>query len=161
MTPYLVTFGLFILGLACIAVELLIIPGFGFVGILGGAILLGDVIYAWMTIGPLTGGLVLILSLGSAAAGVWIVMHTRIGRRLRHQSSLAGSASAVSVGREHLVGREGVAASHLRPSGVALVDGERIDVITEGEFIERGTRVRIKAVEGPKIIVETVGGGVS
>ena len=121
MTPYLVAFGLFLLGLLCIAVEVFVIPGFGFVGILGGLILVGDVVYTWLTVGPLAGGIVLILSVASTAAGVWIMMYTRVGKKFRHQTNLGGAASAVSVGREDLVDREGVADTHLRPAGVALV----------------------------------------
>lgn len=41
----------------------------------------------------------------------------------------------------------------LRPSGRALIDGELVDVITEGEFYEPGTAVRVVAVTGGRTVV--------
>jgi membrane-bound serine protease (ClpP class) len=84
------------------------------------------------------------------------MMNTRLGKRFKLEKNLKGSASAVSVGREDLVGREGVAATTLRPSGVALVDDERVDVSADGEFIEKGARIRVVEVRGPRIVVEEI-----
>ena len=77
----------------------------------------------------------------------------------KYPDSLRGSASAVSVGREALVGREGVALTTLRPSGAALIDDERVDVTADGEFIEKGTRIRVIEAEGPRIVVEVLHSG--
>jgi membrane-bound serine protease (ClpP class) len=55
-----------------------------------------------------------------------------------------------------LVGKEGVAQSHLRPVGVALIEGRRVDVVTEGGMIDPGARVRVVAVEGNRVIVRRV-----
>jgi len=52
-----------------------------------------------------------------------------------------------------LVGRTGKAATVLRPAGVMDVDGERIDVVTEGEFVELGTPVRVLYVQGNRVVV--------
>ena len=43
--------------------------------------------------------------------------------------------------------------SCLRPSGIADVDGERVDVVSDGEFIERGTQIIVTRVEGNRIVV--------
>ena len=153
--PYLITFGLFLLGLVCVIVEVFVIPGFGFVGILGVLILLGDSIYAWVTIGPAAGGIVLLLAIASSAAGLYTMLFTRVGTRFRLAGDLKSSQSSVSVGRSALVGRRGVAETHLRPAGVAMVDGERVDVTTEGEYVARGTPIRVIAAQGPKIVVES------
>ena len=55
-----------------------------------------------------------------------------------------------------LRGAIGVAASYLRPAGVASIDGHRVDVLTEGEFIPQGTTIRVTRVEGARIFVEPV-----
>jgi membrane-bound serine protease (ClpP class) len=152
----LLAFGLFLAGFACVAVEVFVIPGFGFIGILGAIILVGDIVYAWLTLGPVAGLVILAASLGCTVASVWVMMNTRLGKRFKLEKNLKGSASAVSVGREDLVGREGVAATTLRPSGVALVDDERVDVSADGEFIEKGARIRVVEVRGPRIVVEEI-----
>ncbi|MFP4057649.1 MAG: NfeD family protein [Candidatus Brocadiia bacterium] len=55
-----------------------------------------------------------------------------------------------------LVGKEGVAQSDLRPAGVAVVGGQRVDVVSEGGMVEAGARVKVVAVEGNRVVVRLV-----
>ncbi|HEY5424959.1 MAG TPA: NfeD family protein, partial [Candidatus Tumulicola sp.] len=55
-----------------------------------------------------------------------------------------------------LHGLTGTAASYLRPAGIAAIEGRRVDVLTEGEFIPQGTPIRVVRVEGSRIFVEAV-----
>jgi membrane-bound serine protease (ClpP class) len=57
---------------------------------------------------------------------------------------------------QHLLGKQGVARTPLRPSGVALFDEERVDVVTEGERIEPSARVKVVAVKGNRVVVRRV-----
>jgi membrane-bound ClpP family serine protease len=66
------------------------------------------------------------------------------------------SAYASSASREYLMGKTGVASSFLRPAGVAAIDGKRIDVTAEAEFIAEGTRVEVVRVDGIKVVVREV-----
>ena len=54
-----------------------------------------------------------------------------------------------------LAGQSGQSVSPLRPAGVALIDGQRVDVITDGEFIEPETEVEVVAVEGSRVVVRS------
>ncbi len=54
------------------------------------------------------------------------------------------------------IGREGTAVTPLRPSGVAEIDGERVDVVTEGRFVANGERVRVLATRGNRIVVQAI-----
>jgi len=56
-----------------------------------------------------------------------------------------------------LVGRTGVAATVLRPAGIMEIDGERIDVVTEGEFVEPGTQLKVLYVQGSRVVVAVAG----
>lgn len=58
--------------------------------------------------------------------------------------------------RTELVGKEGMTITPLRPSGTALFSDERIDVVTEGGFIDRNKRVKIVKTEGSRIIVREI-----
>ncbi len=49
-----------------------------------------------------------------------------------------------------------MALTDLRPSGAALLNGKRTDVLTEGSFVLRGTKVRVIKVEGSSVIVVPV-----
>jgi membrane-bound serine protease (ClpP class) len=55
-----------------------------------------------------------------------------------------------------LVGRLGFATSYLRPAGVANVDGRRVDVLTEGDFVPAGAAIRVTRVEGARIFVKSI-----
>jgi membrane-bound serine protease (ClpP class) len=57
-----------------------------------------------------------------------------------------------------LVGREGVAQTVLRPTGIGQIDGKRLDVVAESAMIERGSPIKVVAVEGSRIVVRKVEG---
>jgi len=67
-----------------------------------------------------------------------------------------GSAYVASEDHSALVGRSGVATSFLRPAGVVTVDGRRVDVLTEGDFLPAGSLVRVSRVEGARIFVHSL-----
>ena len=51
------------------------------------------------------------------------------------------------------MGKQGRTTSVLRPAGIGDFDGVRLNVVTEGGFIEQGTRIEIVRVEGGRIVV--------
>ncbi len=55
-----------------------------------------------------------------------------------------------------LVGKNGKAHTDLRPSGTAKIEGQRVDVVTTGEFIKRGSKIKVVAEEGSKVVVEKI-----
>lgn len=58
-----------------------------------------------------------------------------------------------NINRTDLLGREGIALTILRPSGTAIINNERVDVVSEGGFIEQNTTVKVIKVEGARIVV--------
>ena len=60
-------------------------------------------------------------------------------------------------GAATLVGKYAVSMTPLRPAGKVDLEGMTLDVVSEGEQIEKGTTVQIVKVEGPSIIVAPVG----
>ena len=67
----------------------------------------------------------------------------------------AGYASAPAADHRAL-GRTGTALSPLRPAGIADVDGARVDVVSDGEFIEAGAPVEVIRVDGNRIVVRAL-----
>lgn len=55
--------------------------------------------------------------------------------------------------RSELVGKEGITVTPLRPAGTAIIDDNRLDVVSEGNFIEANQKVVIIHVEGVRIVV--------
>jgi membrane-bound serine protease (ClpP class) len=113
-----------------------------------------------------------ILTVAILYFGLKYIPRTRLGRGLvlyspndegGEQAPTASQSSAVTAegGTDQdrllpLVGQEGVAQSYLRPVGIVLIDGRRIDCVTEGAMVDAGARVRIVAVEGNRVVVRRV-----
>jgi membrane-bound ClpP family serine protease len=153
VTPALLVIALLVAGLVLLAIEVLVIPGVGLVGVLGGAAVLGAVALAWATLGIGYG--LLALGAGVFATGLlfWAVPRTRVGRKmvlLETQQSGRGPDARLAA----LAGKEGRALTPLRPAGTVEIDDRAVDVVTDGLYVEAGTRVRVASVEGNRVVVE-------
>lgn len=156
MTEIFLALVFFIAAFLCLAVEVFIIPGFGVVGILGIILLVAAIVYTWITLGALWGIGMLVLSFILFGVGIWIVSRTRWGKKFVLQTSQKGAVSSLGHDNLDLVGKEGVAGSDLHPTGTALVGGRKIDVMTSGVYIKKGSRVKVVEASGPRIVVEEI-----
>jgi membrane-bound serine protease (ClpP class) len=159
---------LFVLGLALLALELFVIPGFGLAGISG---LLCIVIGIYLALvqkpiprfswdyellgSTLSTFLVVLLLITIGIIALWKMIPDSRFRQLLvlSTSELAKEGYTASESREALAGATGKSLSHLRPAGRALIRGEPVEVQTEGEFIEKGTPLRVVKVVGNKVFV--------
>jgi membrane-bound serine protease (ClpP class) len=78
---------------------------------------------------------------------------SRLSGLLLRDGLAAGGGFISAPVREDLVGRDGVAVTDLRPSGTAVFGEERVDVVTEGEFISQGSPLRVLRSEGYRLVV--------
>lgn len=137
-------------GLSLIAVEVYVVPGLNIVGILGILVLVFAVGFAFNANG-LFGGIFTLcgtLALGGGMlyamwrSGAWeqFVLATSLtpGRQLSEGSQ---------DNRARYLGKVGAALTPLRPAGVAEIDGERVEVQTEGGFIAANSRIRVVAID--------------
>lgn len=85
---------------------------------------------------------------------LWIKLFpkSRIGKRMT-LSEDAKDFEATQKGLEEFLGKEGETKSDLHPGGFAIIDGKRVDVVTEGGMIAKGVRVRVIEVEGNRVVV--------
>lgn len=147
---------LLITGVLLVGAEIYV-PG-GIVGVLGALALLGAVVVGFF-FGPGFGVIsaVAIVILSSVGLYFWIhyFPRTSTGRKLALQEDGRLNKND-GPELQALIGLEGVAQSALRPSGVAIVGGRRLDVITAGVWIEPGTPVRVTAVQGHRIEVSAI-----
>lgn len=147
-------FILLVAGLMLIGAEVFV-PG-GVMGALGGMALLAAVILGFAgfpAAGPFIAVGILFL------VGIVIVLWIKIfpGTPLGKRMTVAGSLRTSKGTDDHLgqyLDKEGIAVSDLRPSGLARIDGKRVDVITRGEMISREESIRVVAVESNHLIVE-------
>jgi membrane-bound serine protease (ClpP class) len=163
---------LFAIGLAFLLVEIFVIPGFGIAGVTGIALMAAGILLSmvhrppagpWW---PAWSGLTLplrnlsIAIVGTAVGGALLgrlLPHTPMFRKLVLAASTARAAGfSAAPDRPELVGRAGEAATALRPAGIAHIDGHRLDVVSEGGFVEAGDGVRVLRVEGSRVFVAPV-----
>jgi membrane-bound serine protease (ClpP class) len=152
--------GLAVLGLLGIVLELHVMPGHVVAGVVGVLALLAAVVLSFGV--PFVVVAMPSLAIAIVVAVVIIVLARRIvpervfAKRLTlGDADDAGGFAAPDY--RALVGKHGFAASFLRPAGVAAIDGQRIDVLSEGDFVPAGTAVVVTRVEGARIFVRPEG----
>lgn len=151
---------LILLGVILLAVEALILPGFGIAGVLGIGVLAFAVFRIFQE------SWVFVLGYGAVFGGVlmavllWFLPNSRLASRLRLHTRIGRSADdddTVEPGRyrerSDLVGSIGVALTDLRPAGVARFGDDRVDVVTQGDFINHGSTIKVLHVEGNRVTV--------
>lgn len=152
MMSVLLVIGLMVAGLGLLAVEILVIPGFGVVGILGLLGIAGSGYLAFERLTPAYGGLAIGGGVVGAALMFWLLPKTGVGKSMVLTTQQQGSAADPRL--LLLVGREGKAVTPLRPSGTVEIDERPVDVVTDGVYVDSGTRVRVVSVEGVRVVVE-------
>ena len=145
---------LLILGAILLFLETLL-PGM-IAGTIGFICLLAAVILGYRDFGYQTGSLILAGVLAGLLVGTWCWLKYFPESRMARKFISQGSVGELGVDKPELLNRTGVALTRLRPSGVANINGRRVDVVTEGGLIERGAAVKVVAVEGSRILVREV-----
>jgi membrane-bound serine protease (ClpP class) len=168
----------FVLGVVLLAVEIFVLPGFGIPGVLGIFLILlsfylasqpfvipgGDpdsvpgpfemgMLHRWLV----HFGLSLVAAFVAIAILARMLPRTPIYRRLVLAPVPASGGATVDadVSRVRL-GAEGVTLTQLRPAGKARFGDDRLAVVTEGDYLEAGVRVRVVSVQGNRIVVQRI-----
>lgn len=152
----------FLLGVIAFLLEIFVFPGFGVAGITGIILVGWGVLLIAVDVTQVTAALVLaivativILIVGSRMMSRYNMWYRLTLQNKQHKNEgYVAPAPELSL----YTGKEGVALTPLRPAGSAEVDGRRLDVVTEGEFIPKGTRVKVTKVEGTRVVVKELTG---
>jgi membrane-bound ClpP family serine protease len=121
---------------------------------------LGLFLLGRMTVGVNLGEMLLGVGVGVgilAAVGVALLKHlpssTHMEGMLLHHEQASHDGYVSAEARQDLVGRSGTAVSELRPAGTATIDGERVDVISEGDWMPKGTAIVVVKAEAMRVVV--------
>ena len=161
-----------VIGIILIGFELFVLPGFGIAGIAGiititaGLLLslqdfvIPDPNLPWEK-ALLISNMLRVLSavLGSFLLALFILRYVfpRLSQTVKGPylaATLADARLDLPVATTLQEGQTGTAITLLRPSGKADIDGKRVDVVTRGDFIPKGSTVRIASIKGTRIVVE-------
>ncbi|MCH5287582.1 MAG: hypothetical protein J1E43_09175 [Christensenellaceae bacterium] len=151
----------FLIGVGLLVLEAFM-PGFGVAGVSGIVVEVVAVAVTWLNHGPVAALGMLLIILSVVAIAISMSLRSATNGRLSKsrlilretESNEAGYRSAEDM--EVFLGREGQTTTVLRPTGIAEFDGVRLNVVSEGEFIQSGTAVRIVRIEGSRILVRPV-----
>ena len=148
-----------LIGIALLVAELFL-PGFGVSGITGVVCLIAVCVLQFTMNRPLVATIVAVVFGVILIVMVILFMHSmKNGLLFRSPIVLKDRIEAEAVKPssgtlEHLIGKTGTAMTPLRPSGIALIDGQRYSVETQATFIEKDSEVTVLAVDGTKITVQ-------
>ena len=153
-----ITIILMIIGLFALFLEIAIIPGFGVAGITGIILLVVSLILAyWKLSRTLAISATVLAAIGVILLILYIVYvfpHSKLGRKFILEDNAPAAENVFEDSDvKRFVGAEGIAVSNLRPSGIVKIADERVDVITDGDFIEKGTKVKVIKTDGRRVIV--------
>lgn len=154
MTTALIVIALMVVGLILIAIEVLVIPGVGVIGILGGLAIIGSGYVAVTELSAAYAGITIAAGIVATAGLFWWFPRTRAAKSLVLETQTLGGAGDPTLVR--LVGFEGVTVTPLRPSGTAKIDDKPVDVVADGQYVETGKKVRVILVEGSRVVVEPI-----
>jgi len=150
---------LFIVGFIALFLELFV-PALGIIGAAGIACMILGTIFAYRDYGSTVGTVFLTITLMGVPAmimlGLRVFPRTFVGKRLILGSSMGTDQGYKSYTEEkysQLSGKEGVALTTLRPSGMVQIDGKKYSVVTSGELIEAKEKIKVVKVEGNRIVV--------
>lgn len=153
-------------GLILIAVEVLVLPGFGVPGLLGIGAMCGAIVLALLGNFPSTADVLIALNiLGGSIVAVgllgWLILRRlpddrRAGRLILQGATSREAGYLAAPVRTELVGVEGVALTDLRPSGTGAFGEEQIDVVSDGGYVAAGTPIRIVRSEGYRHVVTPI-----
>ncbi len=150
MLDLIIPIALILVGVLLVVAEVYLVPGFNIVGIIGVLLVLFAVGYAFTEAGVQGGTIMLLTALILVGAAFYILRQTGSWDRFVLSTNLRRDDMTVareSEQRARYLGKTGVALSPLRPTGIVEIDGERIEVATEGDYISSGSRIKVVAMD--------------
>lgn len=148
----------FLAAIALLLIEAMA-PGFGIAGLGGLVLIIVSVVMASST----TGVAVVSLAVAFLMSIIALILIIKYAPKSSYFDRLtlgikmtSDSGYTSTERREDLVGKKGIVTSYLRPSGTVEVDGERIDAVSEGVYLEAGTNVQVIRMEGRRIVVKKI-----
>lgn len=150
----------FVAGLIFIILEAFVIPGFGVAGIAG----IAAILFSVFLIAPSVESGLITIGVALAAAILLMVISMKnkktkgLWRKLvlKDRTDAENGYTSPNMDNSSYLGKEGVALTPLRPAGTIDVDGDRVDVVTEGDFLAVGTKVKVIGLDGTRIVVRLI-----
>lgn len=146
---------LFLGGIVLIIVELFV-PGTGLFGISGLIAILASI---FLVLGGNTQAFTMMTISLAVAIGLFLLIARRLPTSKLWAHLVLKDAETTQAGYvsgndyQAYLHKTGITETSLRPAGTVMIDGMRLDVVSEGLYIKPGTQVMVVAVQGSRIVV--------
>ena len=144
---------LILVGAALLLLET-VLPGM-IAGIIGFACLIAGVVMAYVNFEAPTANIVMLTVVVGVIVGALLWFKFFPDSRFAKVFISQRTVGDIGTDKPELLNQTGKALTPLRPSGTAIISGKRIDVVTEGPFVEPGTDVKVVEVEGMRVVVRS------
>ena len=155
MQAYILPVLLQIIGIMVVIAEIFI-PTLGLLAVMALGIFLYSLYLVFTNISSTAGtvfaGLDLVLVPVLVVSGMKILAKSSLA--LRRELSKQDGVVSQRQGLEAYINMKGKSVTDLRPSGMAQINSQRLDVVTDGEYIDADTPIVVTGVKGNQIIVE-------
>lgn len=149
---------LLIVGIILIIIEFFVVSGF--LGILGGVAIIVSLLLAGYDITQMAISISIACIVAILFAIIlfkWVGTNRGILKKIILRDRTTTELGYISTDNQiELVGQIGIAATDLRPAGIVDLEDDRIDVVSEGGYIDKGKKVKIIEVEGMRIVVKEI-----
>ncbi len=142
-----------LLGVLLIFLEIFFIPGTSLFGVVGGIAMLIGIILIYVYYGSKWGNIATVISLVAVVIAFIAGFKAVQSNKLAMNAEIKGRVNELEKELYH-VGDKGVASAELKPNGKALFNGNRIEVYSQGEYIQRNTEIEIVKITKDKIFVK-------
>lgn len=155
MKLYILPVLLQVIGIAVVVAEIFI-PSFGLLAIIALSVFFYSLYLVFTTISTTAGmvftGFDLVLVPVLIVFGMKVLANSPLA--LKRELSKKDGVVSQSQGLEAYMNMKGKSVTDLRPAGMAEINSQRVDVVTDGEYIDAGTPIIVTGVAGNRIIVE-------
>jgi len=145
---------LIVLGVLFLLLEILVIPGTTFAGIVGFALLFVGIWQAYASKGIVEGHITLGATLLVTVITLYYSFKAGTWKRMALKTTVDGKMDQLD-GINIKEGDTGTSVSRLAPSGKAMINNDIVEVHTYGEFIDQEIEIIVISVKDNKIIVTT------
>lgn len=145
---------LLVMGFLLLLVEALT-PGVHVFGIMGGLMVLGSVAYTTVKFGPRWGAVVFVSAIALFGAVIFVAIKSGTWKRLtlQHEQRRDAGYRSDDAGINRHIGKQGKALYDLRPVGYVDLSGERVEAVSESEFVKKGDMVEVVRVDAGRLVV--------
>jgi membrane-bound ClpP family serine protease len=141
------------LGLLLIFAEVFLIPGTSLLGIIGGVAVVIGVVLVYKYYGNTLGHVAFAASLVLSGIAIYLGFKVIDSNKLAMKGEIKGKVNEL----EHpdiMPGNTGKTVTELRPNGKAIINGNKTDVYSTGDYISRETEIEVIRIDGNKILVK-------